>query len=564
VRKALRGLPLVVESQQHRFAMVYLGAQSRLAARFRAFDPAVMGSRARRYPCAMPAIVLATVNARYAHTALGLRYLRANLGDLRGESEIVEFVLGRKTEEMVEQLLLRAPQIVGFGVYIWNVDETTRIVAQLKLVAPHITVVVGGPEVSYESEQQRICRLADFVVTGWGDVTFAQLARQVLRGPRPVVKVHAGLQPRLETIALPYAEYSDADLRQRYVYVEASRGCPFKCEFCLSALDKTAWPFPLDTMLTALDALVRRGARHFKFVDRTFNLKVESSACILRFFLERVRAMPEAPPFLHFELVPDHLPDALKALIAQFPAGVLQFEIGIQTFNADVQRLISRRQDNAVAESNLRWLRQHSRAHLHVDLIAGLPGEDLVSFAAGFDRLVALGPHEIQVGILKRLRGAPIARHAESHGLRFNPDPPYNLLASNAVDFATMQRLNRFARCWELVANSGRFTRTLPLLLLQQQPFARFLAWSDWLYAQTGKTGAIANERVHELLYHWLSTAGGVDTATAAAVLADDYLASGARGRLAFVDIALFARPRQPKGSRVSSTPPRQVRHLQA
>jgi len=168
------------------------------------------------------------------------------------------------------------------------------------------------------------------------------------------------------------------------------------------------------------------------------------------------------------------------------------------------------------------------------------------------------------VGILKRLRGAPIARHAESHGLRFNPDPPYNLLASNAVDFATMQRLNRFARCWELVANSGRFTRTLPLLLLQQQPFARFLAWSDWLYAQTGKTGAIANERVHELLYHWLSTAGGVDTATAAAVLADDYLASGARGRLAFVDIALFARPRQPKGSRVSSTPPRQVRHLQA
>jgi len=511
----------------------------------------------------MPAIVLATVNARYAHTALGLRYLRANLGDLRGESEIVEFVLGRKTEEMVEQLLLRAPQIVGFGVYIWNVDETTRIVAQLKLVAPSITVVVGGPEVSYESEHQRICRLADFVVTGWGDVTFAQLARQVLHGPRPVGKMHAGRQPRLETIALPYAEYSDADLRQRYVYVEASRGCPFKCEFCLSALDKTAWPFPLDTVLRALDALVRRGARHFKFVDRTFNLKVESSACILRFFLERVQAMPQAAPFLHFELVPDHLPDALKALIAQFPAGVLQFEIGIQTFNADVQRLISRRQDNAVAESNLLWLRQHSRAHLHVDLIAGLPGEDLVSFAAGFDRLVALGPHEIQVGILKRLRGAPIARHAESHGLRFNPDPPYNLLASNALDFATMQRLTRFARCWELVANSGRFTRTLPLLL-QQEPFARFLAWSDWLYAQTGKTGAIANERVHELLYHWLSTAGGVDAATAAAVLAEDYLASGARGRLAFVDIARFARPQQPKGPRVPSTPPRQVRHLQA
>jgi len=511
----------------------------------------------------MPAIVLATVNARYAHAALGLRYLRANLGDLRGESEIVEFVLGRKTEEMVEQLLLRAPRIVGFGVYIWNVDETTRIVAQLKLVAPDVTVVVGGPEVSYELEHQRICRLADFVVTGWGDVTFAQLARQVLRGPRPAGKVHAGVQPRLETIALPYGEYSDADLRQRYVYVEASRGCPFKCEFCLSALDKTAWPFPLDAVLMSLDELVRRGARHFKFVDRTFNLKVESSVRILQFFLERIRAMPEDPPFLHFELVPDHLPEVLRALIAQFPAGVLQFEIGIQSFNTDVQRLISRRQDNAVAEANLRWLRQHSRAHLHVDLIAGLPGEDLVSFAAGFDRLLALGPHEVQVGILKRLRGAPIARHAETHGLRFNPDPPYNLLASNAVDFATMQRLNRFARCWELVANSGRFARTLPLLL-QQEPFARFLAWSDWLYAQAGKTGAIANERVHDLLYQWLSTAGGVDTATAAAALAEDYRASGARGRLAFVDIARFGRPLRQTGPRASSTPPRQTRHLRA
>ncbi len=234
-------------------------------------------------------------------------------------------------------------------------------------------------------------------------------------GRASLTRVHAGEQPPLAELASPYAEYSDDDLRHRHVYVEASRGCPFKCEFCLSALDRTAWPFPLDRFLRELEALWRRGARRYKFVDRTFNLRVETSAAILDFFLQRIEAAPDDPPFLHFELIPDHLPTALRGRLARFPAGTLQLEIGIQTFNVEVQALISRRQKNDEAEANLRWLRAETRAHLHVDLIAGLPGEDLASFAAGFDRLVALRPHEIQLGVLKRLRGAPIARHSESH-----------------------------------------------------------------------------------------------------------------------------------------------------
>ena len=223
---------------------------------------------------------------------------------------------------------------------------------------------------------------------------------------------------------MPYAEYDDEDVARRHIYVEASRGCPFKCEFCLSALDKTAWPFPLDAFLANIEALWQRGVRQFKFVDRTFNLKVDTSLAILDFFLTKLDANPADPPFVHFELIPDHLPDKLKAGIAKFPPGTLQFEIGIQTFDAATQSRISRRQKNDVAEANIRWLHEHSQAHLHVDLIAGLPGEDVATFAAGFDRLVRMGPHEIQFGILKRLRGAPIARHTLPHGLRFNPEPP--------------------------------------------------------------------------------------------------------------------------------------------
>jgi len=508
----------------------------------------------------MTSIVLATLNARYAHASLGLRCLRANLGELRDDSEIVEFIVGSRADEVVEQLLARRPRLVGFGVYIWNVEETTKIVALLKTVAPEVTVVLGGPEVSHEVEAQPVCRLADFVVTGWGDVTFAELARQILHGPRPLMKVHAGAQPPLASIALPYDEYTVDDVRSRHVYVEASRGCPFKCEFCLSALDRTAWPFPLAPFLVQLARLVERGARHFKFVDRTFNLKPDTSLAILEFFLARIEASPADPPFAHFELIPDHLPERLKGAIARFPPGALQFEIGIQTFNEDVQQLISRRQDNAAAESNLRWLRGHSHAHLHVDLIAGLPGEDVASFARGFDRLVALRPHEIQLGILKRLRGAPIARHTEAFGLRFNPQPPYNILATDRIDFATMQRLARFARYWDLVANSGRFPRALPLLL-GDSPFANFLAFADALYAATGRTHAIANERLYEHLHaHLLGR--GVDPAAATGALAGDYLASGARGRLGFVDVEPLLRER--RGEAAPAAPQRQQRHLRA
>jgi len=270
-------------------------------------------------------------------------------------------------------------------------------------------------------------------------------------------------------------------------------------------LDKTAWPFPLEELLAQLESLHARGVRVFKFVDRTFNLNVATSQRILQFFLDKLQADPDDPVFAHFELVPDHLPESLKASIVQFPPGSLQFEIGIQTFNPAVQALISRRQNNEKAIANLRWLREETHAHLHVDLIAGLPGEDVQSFADGFDRLAALRPHEIQFGILKRLRGAPISRHIESHDMVFDSAPPYQIVKTDRISFAQMQRLVRFARYWDLVANSGRFADLMPAIL-GDSPFARFLALSDWLYQNTDATHRISPDRLQRLLENWLGS----------------------------------------------------------
>lgn len=505
----------------------------------------------------MASIVLATLNARYSHASLGLRCLRANLGALRADSVIREFVVRTPAAVIVDALLADAPRVVGFGVYIWNVRQTTEVIRLLRARAPAVTVVVGGPEVSHELAEQEICRLSDHVVTGWGEVTFARLARALLGGPRPLVRVHPGEQPPLDTLALPYGEYSDADLAHRTVYVEASRGCPFKCEFCLSALDRTAWPFPIEPLLAELRALHARGARHFKFVDRTFNLKVATAARILAFFLAIVEERPDDPPFLHFELIPDHLPEALRAMVARFPPGTLQFEIGIQTFDPATQQRISRRQDNAAAAANIAWLRAHTCAHLHVDLIAGLPGEGLASFAAGFDRLVALGPHEIQVGLLKRLRGAPIARHSEAHRMRYDALPPYQVVETGALDAATVQRLARFANVWDRVANSGRFNATLPMLL-GASPFASFLRFADWLHATEGRTHAIATERLYELVHAWL-VSQGVDAQAASASLIADYRRSGARGRLTLDPAARVAHAAASRRRRLAA---RQARHL--
>ena len=465
---------------------------------------------ARRPDCAtlraMADLVLCTLNARWTHASLGLRCLLANLGPTAARTALFEATIDMRPHDVVERLLAHAPRVVGFGVYVWNVEPTTRVVALLRQVAPEVRIVLGGPEVSHELDAQPIVALADHVVTGAADLAFAELARRLLAG-ESAPRVIEGGAPDPATLALPYAHYDATDIAHRTLYVEASRGCPFKCEFCLSALDRTAEPFALAPFLDALADLHARGARRFKFVDRTFNLRTDVAGAILDFLLQR--QSPDDPVFAHFELVPDRLPAALHARLAAFPPGTLQLEIGIQTWDPQVQARISRRQDNERAQANLRWLREHTHAHLHVDLIVGLPGETLAGFGAGFDRLVALRPHEIQVGVLKRLRGAPIARHEAAFELRFDPHPPYALLSSSTLSFADVQRLSRLARYWDLVGNAGRFADQLPALL-GDAPFARLLAFSDWLWARSDATHRFTPQRLQQAIDAWLASSPAV------------------------------------------------------
>jgi radical SAM superfamily enzyme YgiQ (UPF0313 family) len=504
-------------------------------------------------------IVLATLNAKYIHAAFGLRYLFANMGDLQPRTTIVEFDLTHRANDIAEILLARRPRIIGLGVYIWNASLSTEVVHVLKRIAPEVTVILGGPEVSFETESQPICAAADYIITGEADLKFAEVCRAVLNGTPPDRKIIASELPDLAALALPYDFYTDADIANRIIYVEASRGCPFTCEFCLSSLDVPVRAFDIAKFLGALETLLRRGVKHFKFVDRTFNLNLNTSRAILEFCL----ANYQPGHFFHFEMIPDRLPDGLREIIAKFPPGALQFEVGIQTFNPEVSARIKRRQNYERLAENFRFLRGETGVHIHADLIVGLPGEDMESFARGFDALVALGPQEIQVGILKRLRGTPIVRHDADWQMRYNPFPPYELLSSKSLPFEEMQKMRRFSRHWDIVVNSGNFLNSAPLLWSTSgSPFADFRRFSDWLYTRMGRNHAIALGTLADLLFEYLTTTLGLDPRETANAIYADYERGGRSDKPAALRPYLEERPRA-AASKSNTLPKRQARHLQ-
>lgn len=471
-------------------------------------------------------ILLCALNSTYQHAAFGLRYLRANLKELKDQSVIIEFTISQSPLEIVEKILSLEPQIVGFGVYIWNADEVLKIIRHLKQLAPEIKIILGGPEISHETETQAHVNYCDYILKGEADFSFYNLCYDILSN-RPLEgwkKISQHPLPDIKTIELPYDLYTDEDIKNRVLYVEASRGCPYKCEYCLSSLDISVRNFAVDPFLQQIQALIDRGAKQFKFVDRTFNLSPTISESILNFFLKQI----DKKLFLHFEMVPDRLPDNLKTLIKQFPQGSLQFEIGIQTLNETVSSLISRRQNHVKMQENFLFLRQHTHVHTHADLIVGLPAETLASFKKGFDQLIQWDPDEIQVGILKRLKGTPIIRHQEKFEMVYSENTPYPILKTKDLTFQELQQMNRFSRFWDMIANSGQFNLTINFLKQKTKTeeksfFDLFFNLSLFLYDRHRSTFAISLINLAESVFRYLIDSLEISKIQAAELIYRDF-----------------------------------------
>ncbi|MDQ6975951.1 MAG: DUF4080 domain-containing protein [Mariprofundaceae bacterium] len=444
-------------------------------------------------------ILLTTLNARYAHASLGLRYLYANLDDLQSRAAIIEFVINDQIGDMVERLLQEKPVIIGFGVYIWNAVQTAVLIRFIRIVAPNTILVLGGPEVSHHPIRMDDSA-ANYIIQGEAELAFKNLCQRLLNGDRPKERVIQGEKSPLTALQPPYKFYTDDDIKNRCIYVEASRGCPFRCEFCLSSIDPLVRHGMLDVFFVEMETLWQRGVRSFKFIDRTFNINIKAANALLDFFLAK-----EPPYFLHFEVIPDHFPESLRQRVAAFPAAALQLEIGIQTLNPTVAATIQRKMNMAKMLDNISFLTSETKAHMHLDLIVGLPGETMESFAHGLNQLCAISSCEIQIGILKQLSGTQLHRHDEQYQMCYAAIAPYELLQNKQFSFFDMQKMKRFARFWNLYYNSGNFKQSVRLLWPDGCAFEHFYDYSQWLYAQTRSTWKIALERLAQLLFDYLN-----------------------------------------------------------
>ncbi|MEK6627540.1 MAG: DUF4080 domain-containing protein [Bdellovibrionota bacterium] len=495
-------------------------------------------------------ILLCTLNSTYQHSSFGLRYLYANLGELQSRSQIIEGTIKVSPRNFVEKIMSHNPRIIGFSVYIWNTLETLECIRLIKKISPSTILVLGGPEISYETETQEHVKWADYIIKGEADFAFRELCLDILvRQQTPSAQIIQATLPDIQQIRLPYAFYSDEDIKNRVIYVEASRGCPYKCEYCLSSLDKSVRSFDLDLFLADMKVLLNRGVRTFKFVDRTFNLSVAVSTKILKFFLEHI----ELGLFLHFELVPDRLPIEIRDLIKLFPAGSLQFEVGIQTLNPIVAKNISRNNNLIKVEENFKYITEHTHVHTHADLIVGLPGETLESFAAGFDQLARYGPDEIQVGILKRLKGTPIARHEAGFKMLYSEAPPYQIISTSTMDYVSLQKMNRFAKFWDLYANSGEFKNFIMWLKESSEAsprasyFYQFFEFSEYLSSNFSDTHSLSLISLAKEAWSFMILCGLTESESNEIILKDYCFGNKRR------DVPVFIKNQT--GSKLSSEP---------
>lgn len=444
-------------------------------------------------------IVLTTINARYYHSSFALRYLLANLNEFEKDAKLMEFGSDRSIEEIAENIISQKPEIIGFSCYIWNIEQILRVCEIIKSVKPEIFIIFGGPEVSYEFEE--FLPYCDFLISGEGEYALYDIIKKLNNKEQPekiYISKHICDVNQLKT---PYHLYNDEDIKNKIIYVEASRGCPFSCEFCLSSLSKGVREFELEKFLSSMDMLIKKGVKHFKFIDRTFNIKIERVKKILAFFKERwTDGM-----MLHFEIFPDKISDKMLEEIKNFPKEGLHLEAGVQTFYKPSLDAISRTQNEEKTLKNLDYITSQTGALIHSDLVVGLPYGTIETFAIDFNKIMKSNPSELQIGILKRLRGAPIDRHSIECKMLYSKHPPYEIMQNKHLKYENLQDIKRFARYFDIFYNSGKFIQTMKILLTTRETsYDSFIDFSVYIWKNYQSTHKISINRQTQILYQYL------------------------------------------------------------
>lgn len=414
--------------------------------------------------------IVTTLNAKYIHTSLAVRLLYVANKD-NHDISFREYTIKEKSEAVVDDLLCSHADVIGFGVYIWNVKQTREIICLIKEKRPEMVIILGGPEVMYEPEFFLESWPIDYTISGEGEFVLGELLTSIqANSDEPNINgvsrrgcinkqiVQADLE-QLAQLDSPYQLPEDReDMKNRLVYFETSRGCPYQCQYCLSSLEKGIRYFPQKWLLENLKYLIDNGAKLIKFLDRTFNLNKEHTHTIFNFLIENYRTNLSC----QFEIYADLLKDeTIEYLNKTLPSNFFRFEIGIQSTYEPTNIAVRRRQNFPLLAQNIRKIMSGGVIDLHLDLIAGLPHESYERFVKSFNDVFELRAKEVQLGFLKMLRGTNLRKFADRYGYKYDDEAPYEIEYNDVLSEEDINRIHRAEDALEKYWNSGKFSETM-------------------------------------------------------------------------------------------------------
>lgn len=481
-------------------------------------------------------VVLATLNAKFIHTSLALRYLKA-FAERDFDVELAEYTIKDPALNIATDLYLREASVIGFSCYIWNIEETIGVIQIIKKIRPDIRIILGGPEVTYDIDHwmKRVPEV-DFIVFGEGEETFHHLLTEI-EGEQKYHLVFGmsyrkadgsfvtnPVRPKLDldTIPTPYRFPEDiANLGKRVVYMETSRGCPFSCQFCLSSIEVGVRYFDKEQIKADILYLIAHGARLIKFVDRTFNIKRDYAMEMFQFLIDNHQGC-----VFQFEITADIMrPEVLDFLSTHAPAGIFRFEIGVQSTNDLTNELVKRRQNFVKLSTTVSKVRESNKIAQHLDLIAGLPEEDYDSFRKTFNDVFALRPEELQLGFLKMLRGTGLRMQAEQYGYTYMEYAPYEILGNRVLPFSDIVRIKRVEDVLEKYWNAHRMDHTLLYIIEHEfaSAFDFFQEFGDFWEEQGWSRIGHQLEDLFTRLYAFLTARKTVSLAVILGLMKLDY-----------------------------------------
>lgn len=436
--------------------------------------------------------LLVAVNAKYIHSNPAVYSLKRFAGEYTDAVEIAEYTINNRMEDILEDIYRRKPDAIGFSCYIWNIGMVEKLMGELHKLLPQLPVFLGGPEVTYDAD--KLLRKYPYltgIFIGEGEATFAQVVKYyVKKNPEslediPGLMLRSGMTPERKPLNLtdvPFLYDDMAPFTNRIIYYETQRGCPFRCSYCLSSIDKTVRFRDIEVVKRELAFFLEKKVKQVKFVDRTFNCNHDHAMAVWQYLYEHDNGVTN----FHFEIAGDILREDEIALVAKMRPGLVQFEIGVQSTNTDTLREIRRVMDIGKLKQVVAALKAAHNVHIHLDLIAGLPYEDYDSFARSFDDVYAMEPEQLQLGFLKVLKGSYMAEMAESYGLVYTDYAPYEVLYTNWLSFTEICRLKRIEEMVEIYYNSGQFAHSLPVMIADfgQGAFAFYEALADFYEEQ--------------------------------------------------------------------------------